>query len=150
MGFFDVVNIYGFLFAVILLIPDIWYAKTQVIDKNIFDNRAMLYIERIGKYCSLFLMGINIGVLEKGFTAPIMRSFWLVSVSIMTVLCVILWIFCFKKLTKPLAYTLTVITSLIFMLSGLLQVKTLLLTFGVVYLIGQLYVTKKYLSENKF
>lgn len=145
MGFFDVVNVYGFIFAVILLVPDIWYAKTHEINRGLFDNRAMLYIERIGKYGSLFLMGINIGVLEKGFTAEIMKSFWLVAVSIMTVICVILWIFCFRRAAKPSAYALTIITALIFMLSGLLQVKTLLLTFGVIYLIGQLYVTKKYI-----
>ncbi len=148
MGFFDVVNIYGFLFAVILLIPDIIFAKTHRIDRSIFNNRAMLYIERIGKYCSLFLMGINIGILEEGFTAPVMKIFWLAAVSIMTVICIVLWIFCFKRETKLIAYCITVITALIFMLSGLLQVKTLLLTFGFVYLIGQLYVTKKYMETK--
>ena len=35
-----------------------------------------------------------------------------------------------------------------FMMSGLLQVKTLLLTAGVVYLIGQLYVTNKYVKSK--
>ncbi len=147
MGFFDVVNVYGLLFAIALLIPDIWYAKTHKIDRTIFDNRAMLYIERIGKYCSLFLMGINIGVLEKGFTKDIMKTFWLAAVSFMTSICILLWILCFKKATKPTSYSLTVITGMIFILSGLLQVKTLLLTFGIVYLIGQLYVTKKYLNH---
>lgn len=34
------------------------------------------------------------------------------------------------------------------MMSGLLQVKTLLLTAGVVYLIGQLYVTNKYVKSK--
>ncbi len=144
MGFFDVVNIYGLMITVILLIPDILYARTYKIDRNIFDNRAMLYIERIGKYCSLFLMCINIGVLEEGFTSNLMRDFWFISACVLTAVCVVLWILCFKKTTKPLAYILTVITSVIFMLSGLLQVKTLLLTFGAVYLIGQLYVTRKY------
>lgn len=148
MGFFDVVNVYGFLFAVILLIPDVLYAKTYKIDRSIFDNRAMLYIERIGKYCSLFLMGINIGVLEEGFTSPLMKNFWLAAVSLMTAICVVLWIICFKKTSKAASNILTVITSIIFILSGLLQVKTLLLTFGVVYLIGQMYVSRKYLAAK--
>lgn len=147
MGFFDVVNIYGLLFAIALLIPDIWYAKTHEINRNIFDNRAMLYIERIGKYCGLFLMGINIGILEEGFTKDIMKTFWLVSISIMIVLCIVLWILCFRRVTRFASYSLTVLTAVIFMLSGLLQVKTLLLTFGVIYLIGQLYVTRKYLDN---
>ena len=149
MNFFNVVNVYGLLFAIALLIPDIWYAKTHEINRNIFDNRAMLYIERIGKYCSLFLMGINIGVLEKGFTQDIMRTFWIASVSVMTVICIVLWILCFRKAAKLTSYFLTVLTAIIFMLSGLLQVKTLLLTFGIVYLIGQLYVARKYLNNTQ-
>lgn len=148
MGFFDVVNLSGFIFAVILLIPDLLYARTFKPDRIIFDNRAMLYIERIGKYCSLFLMGINIGVLEEGFTSNLMKNFWFIATTVMVIACVVLWIVCFKKTTKPAAYALTVITALVFMLSGLLQVKTLLLTFGIVYLAGQLYVTKKYMAAQ--
>ena len=53
--------------SIALLVPDIVYIKSNRIDRTIFDNRAMLYIERIGKYCSIFLMGINIGVLEGRF-----------------------------------------------------------------------------------
>ena len=74
MDFFstNLFNWYGLAFAIALLVPDIVYIKSNRIDITIFDNRAMLYIERIGKYCSIFLMGINIGVLEGGFTKPIM------------------------------------------------------------------------------
>ncbi len=46
------------------------------------------------------------------------------------------------------AYLLTAVTAVIFIMSGLLQVKTLLLTAGVVYLIGQLYVTNKYVKSK--
>lgn len=151
MDFFNVNLIYwyGLAFAVILLVPDIIYMKTNKIDRTVFDNRAMLYIERIGKYCSIFLMGINIGVLESGYTKPIMETFWLVSTVILTAAAVVLWILCFKNPTKPKAYALTIFTAVIFMMSGLLQVKTLLLTAGVVYLIGQLYVTNKYFSAKQ-
>ena len=137
MGFFDVVNVYGLLFAVILAVPHVVYARTHNYDLKAINNRAMLYIERTGKYCSLFLMGINIGVLEQGFTAPIMEIYWLISIY------VVLWILFFKKETKALAYLLTLTAALIVIQSGLLQVKTLLLTAGIVYLIGELYVTSQ-------
>ena len=67
MDFFstNLFNWYGLAFAIALLVPDIVYIKSNRIDRTIFDNRAMLYIERIGKYCSIFLMGINIGVFYK-------------------------------------------------------------------------------------
>ena len=143
MGFFDVVNVYGLLFAVILAVPHVVYARTHNYDLKVINNRAMLYIERTGKYCSLFLMGINIGVLEQGFTAPIMEVYWLISTSVLTVIYVVVWIVFFKKETKGFAYLLTITAALIVMQSGLLQVKTLLLTAGIVYLIGELYVTSQ-------
>ncbi|MGN0490437.1 hypothetical protein [Ruminococcus sp.] len=143
MGFFDVVNVYGLLFAIILAVPHVVYARTHNYDLKAINNRAMLYIERTGKYCSLFLMGINVGVLEKGFTAPIMEVYWLISTSVLTVIYVVLWIVFFKKETKGFAYLLTITAALIVIQSGLLQVKTLLLTAGIVYLIGELYVTSQ-------
>ncbi len=140
MDFFstNLFNWYGLAFAIALLVPDIVYIKSNRIDRTIFDNRAMLYIERIGKYCSIFLMGINIGVLEGGFTKPIMETFWIISTCVL----------CFNRFSKLWAYLLTAVTAVIFMMSGLLQVKTLLLTAGVVYLIGQLYVTNKYVKSK--
>lgn len=145
MGFFDVINVYGLLVTIVLIIPHIVYARTHNYDLSAVDNRAMLYISRIGKYCSAFLMAVNIGVLEEGFTSPeiVMKSFWLISVSVMTTLYVLLWILFFKKESKAFAYAITVLSAIIVMFSGLLQVKTLLLTAGIVYLIGELYVTSK-------
>lgn len=57
MDFFstNLFNWYGLAFAIALLVPDIVYIKSNRIDRTIFDNRAMLYIERIGKYCSISL-----------------------------------------------------------------------------------------------
>ena len=143
MGFFDVVNVYGLLFAVILAVPHVVYARTHNYDLSAINNRAMLYIERTGKYCSLFLMGINLGILEKGFTAPIMETYWLISTAVLTVIYVVRWIVFLKKETKGFAYLLTNTSALIVIQSGLLQVKTLLLTAGIVYLIGELYVTSQ-------
>lgn len=150
MDFFstNLFNWYGLVFAIFLLLPDIAYIRNNKIDRTIFDNKAMLYIERIGKYCCIFLMGINIGVLEGGFTKPIMETFWMISTCVLTVIAAILWLLCFYRFSKLWAYLLTAVTAVIFMMSGLLQVKTLLLTAGVVYLIGQLYVTNKYVKSK--
>ena len=42
MGFFDVVNVYGLLFAVILAVPHVVYARTHNYDLSAINNRAML------------------------------------------------------------------------------------------------------------
>lgn len=145
MGFFDVVNVYGLLFVAIMIVPHIVYARTHNYDMKSVENRAMVYIERIGKYCGAFLMAINIGVLEKGFTSDLMKRFWLYSMAVLVAAYIVLWILFFKTNKKGFAYILTILAGFILMYCGLLQVKTLLLTAGIVYMSGELYVVKKML-----
>ena len=150
LNLFGFVNLYGFLIIISILVPNVVYAKSVDYKSKLrlVENRSMLYIEKIGKYFSLFLMAFNLGVLEKGFTAPVMFKFWLVTMAVLVAVYTILWFVYFRFKNVLTAYSLTIIAVVIFMLSGLLQVKTLLLTFGLVYFIGGLYVTSKY-TANK-
>ena len=142
MNFFNTVNFCGLLFAVILLLPHIIFAKTHKYNLIDIDNRAMLYIERIGKYGSLLLMALNIGVLEEGFTSPLMKQFWFIFTAVMLCVYILLWLLFFRKTNKLISTLITVTFAVIVIISGLLQVKTLLLTAGIVYLIGEIYVNK--------
>ncbi len=143
MGFFDVVNLSGLIFSVILIVPHIIYVKTHKVSTAQIENRAMVYIERTGKFCGAFLMAVNVGVLEAGFTSELMRNFWFLSTVVLIAAYLIFWALFFKTDRKMFAYVITIISAFILMLSGLLQVKTLLLTAGILYLIGELYVLKK-------
>lgn len=149
MGFFDVVNVYGLLFAAVLLVPHIVYMKTHTLDTGVFANRAMVYIDRVGRLASLFLMSFHIGVLELGFTEPqaLMRRFWLIVMGVCSVLYALLWLLFFKKETKGCALGIILISSFMVMFSGILQVNTLLLTAGIVYLIGELYLFSQYFRK---
>ncbi|MEE1218944.1 MAG: hypothetical protein U0L20_03365 [Ruminococcus sp.] len=149
LNLFDFVNLYGFLIIISILVPNVVYAKSVDYKSKLrlVENRSMLYIEKIGKYFSLFLMAFNLGVLEKGFTTPVMFKFWLVTMAVLVAVYTILWFVYFRFKNVLTAYSLTIIAAVIFMLSGLLQVKTLLLTFGLVYFIGGLYVTSKYTAN---
>ena len=149
MGFFDVVNVYGLLFAAVLLVPHIVYMKTHTLDTGVFANRAMVYIDRVGRLASLFLMSFHIGVLELDFTEPqaLMRRFWLITMGVCSVLYALLWLLFFKKETKGCALGIILISSFMVMFSGILQVNTLLLTAGIVYLIGELYLFSRYFRK---
>lgn len=149
MGFFDVVNVYGLLFAAVLLVPHIVYMKTHTLDTGVFANRAMVYIDRVSRLASLFLMSFHIGVLELGFTEPqaLMRRFWLITMGVCSVLYALLWLLFFKKETKGCALGIILISSFMVMFSGILQVNTLLLTAGIVYLIGELYLFSRYFRK---
>ncbi len=149
MDFLKIFNFYGLAFVVVLLIPHIVFIKTKAYDKKAFSNRAMLYIARIGRFCSIFLMFINIGVLEQGYPSSLMEQYWIISTIVMCVIYAVLWFFFFKTERKGFAYSIVFVTAAIIIQSGLLQVKVLLFTAGVIYLIGDLYLTKRYFISKE-
>ena len=150
MGILDVVNVYGMIAAVVLFLPHVIYAKTHTYNLSVFSNRAMLYIARIGRFFSFFLMSFNIGVLEKGFTEPkdLMERFWLITIAILTLICVLLWIWFFQSSKKLPAYLILFISAAVVIFSGICQVKTLLFTAGIVYFVGELYLASRYFNHK--
>ena len=150
MRFFDVVNLWGLLFAAVLVAPHIVYARTHTVSTADYSNRAMVYIARTGRFFSAFLMAINIGVLERGFPEPkaLMERFWLLSTAGLLLVFVVLWLVFFKTGSKGVALGITLTAAVAVMLSGILQVKTLLLTAGVVYLIGDLYLYTQFFKKR--
>ncbi len=150
MDFFstNLFNWYGLAFAIALLVPDIVYIKSNRIDRTIFDNRAMLYIKESENIAVFSLWELTSACLRAVLQSRLWKPVWMISTCVLTVIAAILWLLCFYRFSKLWAYLLTAVTAVIFIMSGLLQVKTLLLTAGVVYLIGQLYVTNKYVKSK--
>ncbi|MBQ1309945.1 MAG: hypothetical protein IIY54_09580, partial [Ruminococcus sp.] len=98
----------------------------------------------LGRFGSLFLMSVHTGVLEKGFTDPkeLMQRFWLITTAVLVLAYWLLWILFSKRNNQAAAYGIVAASAAAVMLSGILQVNTLLLTAGVVYLIGELYIVR--------
>ena len=146
MDFLSVVNPCGMAFAVVLILPHIFYRRRHRIDKTAYANQGMYYIDRMGRFGSLFLMSFHLGVLERGFTEPkeLMMRFWLISTAALLAVYLLLWGMFFKRERKHTAYLIIAVSAVIIVFSGILQVNTLLLTFGFVYLIGELYVVKQH------
>lgn len=151
MNLFGVLNIYGLLFAVLLVFPHVFFVKKRGYDKSIFTNRGMVYIDRIGRFFSVFLMAVNIGVLERGFPEPkeLMFRFWLITTAVLVAVYLVMWALFFKTGKKLFAYLIIFASAAAVMLSGICQVKTLLLTAGIVYLTGELYMASVYFKSNK-
>ena len=63
------INVFGLIFVVILLIPNIIYAIKVKDQKNRCTNKIMNIVEQIGRYGSMFLMVFNIGLTEFGFAS---------------------------------------------------------------------------------
>ena len=62
-------NVFGLVFVVLLLIPNIIYAVKYRDVENLCKNKVMNVLEQIGRYGSMFLMVFNIGIAEFGFVS---------------------------------------------------------------------------------
>lgn len=141
----NIFNPYGIVIALLLALPHIIYRRTHKIDRSLYDNRAMYYLDRMARFGCLLLLSFHIGILERGFTEPkeLMKRFWLISTAVLLLVYFLLWFFYFKQPRRPLARLIAGVSAFIVVFSGILQVNTLLFTFGIVYFIGELYIISK-------
>lgn len=145
MNFLDIINPIGLAFALLLALPHIIYRRLHTIDISIYTNKAMYYIDRIGRFGSLLLMSVHTGILEKGFTEPkeLMQRFWIISTAVLLAVYLLLWGLYLKKARRWVADLIVAVSAVIIIFSGILQVNTLLFTVGFVYLAGELYVVRQ-------
>ncbi len=144
MDFFDVVNVYGLVFALLQAIPLFLYSRKHPTSPDAFPNIAMVYLDRIGRFGSLFLMSFHLGFAERGFTEPkdLMKRFWIITMAILVAACLLMWAVFVKRGGRGLAKAIAAVSASSVMLSGILQVNILLLTAGFIYLIGELYIIR--------
>ncbi len=138
----SVFNPAGMLFAAALLAPYIFFFKRYPGEGERCPNKAMLLLCRIARIGSLLLMAFHFGILEQGFTNPkeTMERFWWIATAAMLVLYWALWALFFRRERKGLLRAAVITAAVILIFSGILQVSTLLFTFGFVYLIAELYL----------
>ena len=150
MDFHNLFNGFGVLFAVLLVLPHVVFVKTKSYDKTVFTNKGMVYIDRIGRFFSVLLMAINIGVLEKGFTEPkeLMERFWLITTATLIAVYLLMWVLFYRSGKKAFAYSIIFSSAIAVIFTGICQVKTLLFTAGIVYLIGELYMASRFFSKT--
>ena len=144
MKLLSVINPFGMLFALLLALPPVVCRHRRKAVFRVFPNKGVRTLAAIGRFGSLFLMSVHLGIGEKGFTEPkeLMRRFWLITTAVMILLYLLLWLCYLKKQTKRTAAGIVIISAAVFIFSGILQVNTLLFTFGIVYLAGELTIVR--------
>ena len=146
----EIVNWYGLALAVVLNKTASFYgvmvcnSVAPSAAESGCSNRAMLTLDRMGRFGSLFLLSFHLGVLEKGFTQPkeLMQQFWMIATAVLAAAYLLLRVVFSKREKKQIAILIVASSAAVVILSGILQVNTLLLTAGIVYLIGELYIVK--------
>ena len=93
---FGWINIFGAVFVILMLIPNIVYAINNKGGKNLCTNRVMNLIEQIGRYACIVLMWLPLLVWKFGFASVFEMMLYLIGNGI---LLIVYWVvFAFYRL----------------------------------------------------
>ena len=140
---FGWINVFGAVIVVLMLVPNIVYAIKNRDEKNLCTNRVMSLIEQIGRYACIVLMWLPLLVWKFGFQSAFEMLLYLFGNG---ALLLAYWIVFFRHMRKrsaAKALTLAVLSSCIFLMSGILLRHWLLAGFAVLFATGHIYVTLK-------
>ncbi len=134
-------NVFGLVFVVLLLIPNVIYAVKYRDVENLCKNKVMNVLEQIGRYGSMFLMVFNIGIAEFGFVSTNAFLIYFLGSIVLMLAYWIIWIIFFVNQSMWNRMALAIIPTLLFLLSGCTLRHILLIITAIVFGIGHIYVT---------
>lgn len=128
------INIFGVIFILIIMIPNIIYAlKIKDGFENKWNNKLVEIIEQIGRVGCFGFMIINIpGTWFGWWSDEVFAIYLIVNIMLILLYCLI-WIICFRKNTVFRALTLSVILSIIFLFSGIMSRSVLLIFASILF-----------------
>ena len=127
-------NIYGLIFIVIIMIPNIIFAlKCKEGFVNKYNNKFVEFFEQIGRFGSFIFMIFNIPKTYFGFYFNNGLMLYLIVDSILVTLYCLIWAICFKKPSVFRALSLSIIPSILFLYSGMMIRSILLIIFSLIF-----------------
>lgn len=127
-------NIYGLIFIVIIMIPNIVFAlKCKEGFVNKYNNKFVELFEQIGRFGSFIFMIFNIPKTYFGFYFNNGLILYLIVDSILVTLYCLIWAICFKKPSVFRALSLSIIPSILFLCSGVMIRSILLIIFSLIF-----------------
>ena len=138
---FGPINLAGGILVALILVPNIIYALRNPGAENKCTNKWMNLMEQVGRYGSMALMVLPIGVWKFGFPSLGDLLLWLFGNGTLLLLYWGCWIPYLRNPGRKLAIALAVIPTCIFILSGLTLQHWLLVITGIVFGVGHIYVT---------
>ena len=127
-------NIYGLIFIVIIMIPNIVFVlKCKEGFVNKYNNKFIELFEQIGRFGSFIFMIFNIPKTYFGFYFNNGLILYLIVDSILVTLYCLIWAICFKKPSIFRALLLSIIPSILFIYSGVMIRSILLIIFSLIF-----------------
>ena len=130
----------------ILIIPDLIFSIHRE-SREVKKNDAASITEQFGRYSSMLLMVLPLGIWEFGFKSPEEMIIYFAGNGILLLIYILVYVLFFKKQNAAKAIILAVIRVLVFMLCGILLRHWFLVIFAVIFAIGHFAVTVKKYKE---
>lgn len=130
----------------ILIIPELLFAIHKEKRENKKPDAASV-TEQFGRYASMLLMVLPLGIWEFGFASPEEMIIYFAGNGILLAVYILLWVLFFKKQSFGKAMALAIINIAVFLLCGILLRHWFLVVFAVIFAIGHIAVTVKKFRE---
>lgn len=127
-------NYWGFIFTIVILIPNIVFAITCKDGfENRYQNKLVGFLEQIGRFECFISMFLIIPFMNKGYWFKQGEMVYLVLGVILVILYCLGWIAFWKENSIRKSLYLSIIPSLLFIESGIISGNILLLIFAVIF-----------------
>ncbi|MCI5648726.1 MAG: hypothetical protein MR332_04725 [Fusicatenibacter sp.] len=140
---FGWINLFGAAVVLVMLIPNLFYARKHGNEENRCKNQVMNLVEQIGRYSCFILMWLPLLVWKFGFHSVAEMCIYLIGSLILLLVYLIIWALYLKRQTAQKAMALAVIPVCIFLMSGILLRHYLLVAAALVFGAGHIYVTRE-------
>lgn len=138
------INIFGVIFIVVIMIPNVIYAlKIKDGFDNKWNSKIVEVIEQIGRFgCFGFMMVHIPGTWFGWWSDEAFVVYLIVNIVLIMLYCVI-WFVCFSKNTVFKALALSVIPSVIFLFSGIMSRSVLLIIASILFAPAHIMISYK-------
>ena len=142
------INVFGLLFMVIIMIPNIIFAiQSKDGFENTWGNKTIEVVEQIGRYGCFVFMIINIPGTWHGWWSDEAFAIYLIIDTLLIVLYCSIWIICWKKNNVFRAFTLSIIPASLFLFSGVMSRSILLIVASIIF--GPSHIMISYKNASK-
>ncbi|MCC3866642.1 hypothetical protein [Terrisporobacter mayombei] len=134
-------NIYGLIAMIIIMIPNVIFAMKEKNFESKYNNKVVELIEQIGRFGSMGLMIFNIPLLDYGYWFTKGKVLYVSSIAVLSILYCFVWFLYFQKASIEKAILLAIIPTILFLLSGIIQGKVLLILSAILFGITHIIIT---------
>lgn len=137
-------NIFGLIFMVVILIPNLIFAVTcKEGFENKWNNPYVEIMEQVGRFGCFGFMVINIPGTWFGWWSDEAFALYLIVDVILVMIYCAIWLVCFKKSSVFRALALSVIPSVLFLFSGIMSRSVLLIIASVLFAPSHIMISYK-------